>query len=171
MPSKVDISIFWFRRDLRLHDNTVLPIFIFDTNVLDKLTDKVDARIQFILNQVITLKQQLEEHESTLKIFHSNPESAFRQLDQEYNVREVFTNRDYEPSAIERDRKISDLLKAQKIPFHHFKDHVVFEGNEVLKQDGTPFKVFSPYKRVWMQKLAEDCKKCSIMHCDLTSWR
>ena len=92
MPSKVDISIFWFRRDLRLHDNTgliqalqsehpVLPIFIFDTNILDKLTDKVDARIQFILNEVLSLKQQLERHESTLNIYHSNPESAFRQQD------------------------------------------------------------------------------------------
>ena len=164
MPSKEDIAIFWFRRDLRLDDNTalsqalqskypVLPIFIFDTNILDRLNEKTDARIQFILDQVVSLKERLEEDESTLEIFHGQPDEVFKKLIEGYNIKEVYANKDYEPSAISRDRMIIDLLQAKRIPFYHFKDQVVFEGSEILKQDGTPFKVFSAFKRVWMQKL------------------
>jgi deoxyribodipyrimidine photo-lyase len=164
MPSKEDIAIFWFRRDLRLDDNTalsqalqskypVLPIFIFDTNILDRLSEKTDARIQFILDQVVSLKERLEEDESTLEIFHGQPDEVFKKLNEGYNIKEVYANKDYEPSAISRDRMIIDLLEAKRIPFYHFKDQVVFEGSEILKQDGTPFKVFSAFKRVWMQKL------------------
>jgi deoxyribodipyrimidine photo-lyase len=168
MPMKEEIAIFWFRRDLRLDDNRalnhalqdkypVLPIFIFDSNILDQLTEKADARIQFIHEQIVLLKDLLEDHESTLKVFHCTPEKAFKQLLEEYTIKSVYTNRDYDPSAISRDQKIKNLLEECEIPFNHFKDHVVFEGSEILKQDGTPFKVYSAFKRVWMQKY-EDIK-------------
>ena len=163
MPIKKDVAIFWFRRDLRFNDNTalnhaleskypVLPIFTFDINIITKIESKTDARVEFIFDQVLSLKSELEKVNSTLKIFHDHPENVFRVLNEEFNIKEVFANRDYEPYAIARDKKTGDLLREQHVLFHQFKDHVIFEGHEILKQDGTPFKVFSPFKKVWLQK-------------------
>ncbi len=158
---KQQINIFWFRRDLRLKDNvgllhatnsqfSVLPIFIFDPNVLNKLESRQDRRVQFIYEQVIKIKHQLEQFGSTLFIFHDTPENVFKQLLTKFRIQAVFANRDYEPYALKRDRKIDALLAEQNIKLHLFKDQVIFEGKEVLKQDGTPFKVFTPYKRTWL---------------------
>ena len=163
MSNKKSISVFWFRRDLRLVDNIgllhaleskypVLCIFIFDPSILHKLKDKRDARVEFILNQLLSIKRSLEKEGSSLFIYHDHPEKVFQQLNEKYSIKEVFVNRDYEPTAISRDFGITNMLKTQAIPLYQFKDHVVFEGKEILKQDGTPFKVFTPFKKVWLQK-------------------
>ena len=157
------INIFWFRRDLRLHDNTglyyalksdkpVLPIFIFDTQILDQLESKADARVNFIHDQIKQLKAQLEEHGSSIKIFNTNPLEAFKSLTETYDISEVYTNRDYEPQAIARDQEVEVLLKNNGIGFYTFKDQVIFEKEEITTATGSPYKVFTPYSRSWREK-------------------
>ncbi len=163
MASKKSVSIFWFRRDLRFMDNTallhalnsgkkVLPIFVFDTNIFENLDNKQDARVGFIYNQILELKRILENHGSTLRIFYDNPNEAFLKLINEFSINAVFANRDYETYSIARDAAIARMLQKQNIPLFLFKDHVIFEGKEILKQDGNPFKVFTPFKKVWLAK-------------------
>jgi len=162
---KHEIAVFWFRRDLRLDDNhglyqtlnsgkPVLPIFIFDTNILNNL-EQQDSRVTFILHEVQKLQQLLEEQGSTLWIYHGTPEEAFKRLMAEYAVVEVFTNQDYEPYARERDKTIYELLEAEGIRLRAFKDQVIFHKNEVVKADGTPYTVFTPYSKKWLSKLTE----------------
>ncbi len=161
------VSIFWFRRDLRLHDNTalykalisslpVVPIFIFDKNILDDLQDKDDRRVNYIYNSLKQIQNELLEQGSTLDIRYGKPEKIFEQLLNDYEVSAVFTNHDYEPYAIERDQKIDFFLKHNKVDFHSYKDQVIFERDEVCKADKSPYLVFTPYSRVWLQKLSED---------------
>jgi deoxyribodipyrimidine photo-lyase len=133
----------------------VLPIFIFDQHILHQLEDKKDARVEFILHQILALKNALEDHGSTLNIYFDTPEKAFKQMHDTYRIKKVYANRDYEPYTISRDQKITNLLKEQDISFQLFKDHLIFEGKDILKQDGTPFKVFTPYKKVWLEKYEE----------------
>ncbi len=157
------ISIFWFRRDLRLHDNAgfyralkgdlpVLPIFIFDRNILDELP-KNDARVTFIHNTISDLKNELEKLGSSLIVKYGNPKEVWSDLINEYEIQKVFTNHDFEPYAQERDEEIRQLLEQKNASFHTYKDHVIFEKNEVLKKDGTPYTVFTPYSRRWKEKL------------------
>lgn len=159
------IAIFWFRRDLRLHDNAglyhalksgypVLPLFIFDTNILDDLPTRNDARVEFIQRAVADLANTLEDLGSAIHIAQGKPVEVWQQLLQKYNIGAVFTNRDYEPYALERDSAVANLLKKRGIPFLDFKDHVIFDRDEVLKDDGTPYTVFTPYSRKWKAKLA-----------------
>lgn len=168
------IAVFWFRRDLRLHDNIglihaleskypVLPIFIFDPAILSRLDNKQDKRVQFILQELLDIKQILEENESTLQIFFDRPENVCRYLIHKYTVREFYTNRDYEPEAISRDNTIKNILAKQNIPFLHFKDQVLFEGQEILKKDDTPYKVFTPFKKLWLNKF-ESWRKAYKTH-------
>lgn len=156
------IAIFWFRRDLRLSDNCglfhalqsglpVLPVFIFDTTILKDLP-KHDARVSFIHQALSDITTQLNYYGSSLYVFHDTPIEAFKKLCRELDVKKVFTNHDYEPYAINRDNEISNFLKAKNIPFHTFKDQVLFERHEVMKNDGTPYTVFTPYSKVWKQK-------------------
>jgi deoxyribodipyrimidine photo-lyase len=163
---KQKIAVFWFRRDLRLNDNTalfhalksglpVLPVFIFDTKILEKLNSKNDARVAFIHAEISKIKIELEKHGSSLKVLHDKPLDAFRKLTEEYQIEAVFTNRDYEPYAIQRDKEVELFLKQKGIEFNTFKDHVIFEHNEVLKDDGTPYTVFTPYSKKWKQKLGD----------------
>jgi len=158
------VAIFWFRRDLRLHDNAglyhalrsglpVLPLFIFDTNILDDLPERRDARVEFIHQALVELKQKLEALGSTLLVRHGKPQEVWAQILSEHEVAAVFTNRDYEPYALERDAAVQAFLSEKNIPFHTSKDHVIFEKNEVLKDDGTPYTVFTPYSRKWRAKL------------------
>ncbi len=158
------IVIFWFRRDLRLEDNhglyealannsNVLPIFIFDKNILDKLEDKADRRVNFIYNTIVGLHQKLEKAKSTLEIFNTTPIEAFKKLISKYNVSVVYTNHDYEPDAIRRDEVVKKYLSQQKIEFFTFKDQVTFEKDEVIKGDGTPYTIFTPYSKKWKEKL------------------
>lgn len=153
-------TIFWFRRDLRLEDNAglyhalkahknVVPIFIFDTNILSRLEDKYDRRVDFIYQALLQLKQSLEELGSTLTIFYGDPVELY----ESFNVHMVYTNHDFEPYAISRDEKIKSLLVKKSVAFHTFKDHVIFEKNEVIKDDGTPYSIFTPYSKKWKGKL------------------
>jgi len=155
------ITIFWFRRDLRLNDNTalfealqgkypVLPLFIFDENILGKLEDKADPRITFIYNQLIEIDRELYSQKSGLLIEKGDPVDIFRKLLKEYEIKAVFTNRDYEPYATQRDKKIEKLLSEQKISFQTYKDQVIFEKDEIRKDDGDPYIVYTPYKNKWL---------------------
>lgn len=163
-------AIFWFRRDLRLEDNKglfhalssgnkVIPIFIFDKNILKNFNDPYDLRVKFIYGRIKNLQSILASYGSDLKIFYSSPIEAFNSLiKSEKNIEAVFCNRDYEPNAIHRDKEVSDLLFKHRISFHTFKDHLIFEGNEVLKSDAKPYTVFTPYKNKWLQSFtAKDC--------------
>ena len=165
-----EIIVFWFRRDLRLHDNTglshalqcgkhVLPIFIFDTDILDPLEDRADRRVSMIYDMVLSLKAELEALGSSLLIEHGRPIDVFQSLAQRYRIDGVFTNHDYEPYGMKRDASISDWCGKNRVVFRSFKDIVVFEKNEVLKGDGKPYTVFTPYSRKWMSLCNEHCLK------------
>ncbi|MBK0380499.1 cryptochrome/photolyase family protein [Mucilaginibacter segetis] len=162
--NKDTVTVFWFRRDLRLDDNAglyhalksgnpVLPVFIFDKEILDKLEDKDDARVTFIYNTIEDINTQLHKHHSSLQVMYDTPEHAFSKLIKEYNITSVYTNNDYEPYAKERDDAIKKLLSGHQIDFKSFKDQVIFEKDEVVKDDGNPYTVFTPYSRKWKQKL------------------
>lgn len=161
---KDSIVIFWFRRDLRLEDNVglyhalyhakteghqVLPIFIFDTTILYKLEDKQDRRVDYIHHALVALQNKLTEKGKSLLVQHGKPLEVFEKLIKEYSVSRVYTNHDYEPLAIERDAQIQHLLSNHNIAFHTFKDQVIFEKNEVLKDDGKPYTIYTPYANKW----------------------
>lgn len=164
MQERDTVTVFWFRRDLRLEDNVglyhalqsghpVLPVFIFDTGILDRLEEKADRRVTFITAALGELNKKLMAAGSSLKVLHGTPETAFQKILGEYEIKAVFTNRDYEPYAIARDEKIAGLLRNSGIPFHTFRDQVIFEKNEVHKSDGTPYTVFTPFSRAWKKQL------------------
>ena len=157
---KPAVNIFWFRRDLRLGDNAglyhalkegrpVVPVFIFDRNILDELNDKNDSRVEFIHNALEEMQQALVKINSTLNVRYGFALDIYKQLMQEYSIEKVFTNHDYEPYARKRDNEIAELLKANGISFHTYKDQVIFEKDEVVKDDGKPYTVFTPYSRRW----------------------
>jgi deoxyribodipyrimidine photo-lyase len=161
-----EISIFWFRRDLRIQDNAglyyalkegrpVLPVFIFDTNILEDLEDRQDKRVQFIHDVLEEMQAQLKKAGSTLYVMHGTPKDCFQKLLIEYHVRAVYTNNDYEPYANQRDNAIAQLLEREGIEFHSHKDQVIFEKSEVVKDNGAPYTVFTPYSKKWLQKLNE----------------
>jgi len=165
--ASMQVNVFWFRRDLRLFDNhglfralksgkPVLPIFIFDKNILDELKDKNDRRVSFIHDALKKIQEQLEHNGSSLHILYDTPLKAFKQLAVEYKISEVFTNRDYEPYATKRDEEIAAWLKKQGIAFNTFKDQVIFEKDEVLKADGSPYTIFTPYSKIWKSKLTDE---------------
>lgn len=165
MKSKV--SIFWFRRDLRMEDNTglcqalaseypVLPIFIFDTNVLKHFEDKKDQRVDYIHQALSDINMQLKSLNARLNTFYGNPLDIFKMLSEKFDVQAVFCNRDYEPQAIQRDTDIYRFFKEQNIPFRAFKDQVIFDKNEVLKNDGTPYTVYTPYSKKWKERLTAE---------------
>ncbi|TFV94440.1 deoxyribodipyrimidine photo-lyase [Algoriphagus kandeliae] len=160
------VTLFWFRRDLRLDDNTglfyalqqeknVLPVFIFDQNILEKLEDKDDARVGFIHDQITKLKSQLEKKGSSMIVRIGKPLEIYKSLLEEYSIQAVYTNRDYEPYAKERDQAVSDLLKKHGAEFFTFKDQMIFEPGEVLNGSGEFYKVFTPFSKVWLGKFNE----------------
>ena len=161
MPDKV--TLFWFRRDLRLEDNVglyhalksntpVLPIFIFDVEILDQLP-KNDARVSFIYQQLQLIREELQSKaKSSIAIYHGNPIAIFKKLSEAYTIETVFTNHDYEPYAFIRDKEVSIFLNEKGIGFKTFKDQVVFEKNEIVKGDGNPYVVYTPYKNKWKEK-------------------
>lgn len=160
------VTLFWFRRDLRLDDNhglykaleassNVVPIFIFDKNILDKLP-RNDARVHFIHQQITQINQQLKEYNSAILTFFSTPSEVFKKLSDEMEIEAVYCNRDYEPYGINRDLEISNFLNAKNISFHSFKDHVIFEENEIVKADGSPYKVYTPYSKKWLSTLTKE---------------
>ncbi len=158
------LTIHWFRRDLRLHDNAalfhalkntknVLPLFIFDSNILNDLQNRADARVTFIHDTILQLKSSLEEQGATLLVKYGAPSDVWRELVETYPIADVYTNHDYEPYALQRDKEITDFLAKNTINFHSYKDHVIFEKAEVVKSDGKPYTVFTPYSRQWKLKL------------------
>jgi deoxyribodipyrimidine photo-lyase len=151
---------------LRLHDNAalynalkggipVLPIFIFDKNILDKLEDRADSRVTFLYDTITDLQKELEVLGSTLHVFYGEPVEIWRKILKSYNVNHVFTNRDYENYAIERDNAVEKLLKENNTGFSKYKDHVIFENDEVGKDDGKPYTIFTPYSKKWKAKLSD----------------
>lgn len=161
--SKGKVNVFWFRRDLRLDDNVgflqalksdkpVVPIFIFDTEILDNLPEN-DARVSFIHEELQKMRKELQEnHGSSIALYHGKPKEVFKQLLKDYDFAEVYTNHDYEPYALQRDREIAELLSEKNIAFNTFKDQVIFEKDEVVKKDGGPYIVYTPYMRVWKEQ-------------------
>ncbi len=165
--SEIEISVCWFRRDLRLNDNAafffslkseypVLPVFIFDINILEKLEDKKDKRVSFIYDALKNLNNELEKAGSSFYVINSTPLKAFEKICNTFNVKEVFANHDYEPYAIERDNKIKEYLRKKNIAFHTFKDQVIFERSEVMKANGDPYTIFTPYSKIWKEKLRRE---------------
>ena len=161
------ISIFWFRRDLRLDDNVgflealkgdypVLPIFIFDEEILSKLPED-DARVTFIHDTLQTMRNELQKkHNSSLAMYYGKPMDILKNLTKEYEVMSLYTNRDYEPYAKERDEKVSEFLNENNIEFKTFKDQVIFEKSEIVKGDGDPYVVYTPYKNKWQEQFDVD---------------
>ena len=159
------IAIHWFRRDLRIEDNTALnhgleskipvqPIFIFDKNILEDLPAD-DARVGFIYQSLKKIHEQLTAHGSSLKIYIGKPVEIWKKIIEEYDVGTVYLNKDYEPYAILRDEKVKQLLLQHGIRIYAFKDQVIFEESEVVKKDNTAYTVFTPYKRKWLEVFPE----------------
>ena len=160
------MTIFWFRRDLRLLDNTglnlalseskdVQPIFIFDDDIIDELS-KDDPRLNFIYQELLKINKELLSYNSSLKVYHGNPLKVFKELSRENPELVVYTNRDYEPYAIKRDKDINQLLLENGSSLISCKDQVIFEKNEVVKNDGLPYTVFTPFKNKWLAKFKEE---------------
>ncbi|TAF34280.1 MAG: deoxyribodipyrimidine photo-lyase [Cytophagales bacterium] len=158
------LQIVWLRRDLRLHDQAALYhalksskpallLFIFDQTILAELKHKSDKRVKFLHQTLCQLKQELETLGSSLLVKYGEPEVVFRELISLYKVESVFTNHDYEPYARKRDAHIAQLLSKKGIQFNTFKDQCVFEKDEVLKPDGKPYTVFTPYSKRWKSLL------------------
>ncbi|MFN5415422.1 MAG: cryptochrome/photolyase family protein [Flavobacteriia bacterium] len=156
-------TLFWHRRDLRIEDNSglyyalknsdcVQAIFIFDSEILNKL-EKNDQRVLFIYREIEKLKQKYKDLGSDLHVFYGNPVEIIPLLCDENQINTLCTNKDYEPYAIQRDKTIFDILKAKGVDFIAKKDHVIFEKNEILKGDGSPYTIFTPYSRRWKEKL------------------
>ncbi|MGQ7869284.1 cryptochrome/photolyase family protein [Sunxiuqinia sp. sy24] len=159
---KEKINLFWFRRDLRIADNhglyralaagkPVLPVFIYDATILNDLEDN-DSRVEFIADQVNRLKEEFERNNSTLWIYHGKPLNAFKRLWVEYEVEAVYTNADYEPYGRERDGRVATFLRTQNIEFFSYKDQLMFHQNDIRKNDGKPYTVFTPYRNKWLEQ-------------------
>ena len=157
------ISIFWFRRDLRLKDNhglyqalesekKVLPIFIFDEDILDLLENKSDKRVDFIVHALQTLNSFLKSKNKGIKIFKGKPLEIYKKLTENYEIEAVYSNEDYEPYAIKRDQEIADFLASKNINFHQFKDQVIFHKDEIVKADKKPYTVYTPYSKLWLNE-------------------
>ncbi len=164
------MNVFWFRRDLRIDDNKgfwealssgkeVLPIFIFDQSILDQL-EKQDARVSFIHELLDKIDIELQKVGRNLAVFYGNPIEIFEKIVKENQIENIFTNHDYEPYARKRDETISAFLATKNIGFKTFKDQVIFEKSEVVKDDQTPYVVFTPYSKKWK----ENFKKTPLIH-------
>lgn len=171
------VSFFWFRRDLRLDDNRglqhalkseypIIPVFIFVEEILDDLPSS-DPRITFIHQQLHQIQLHLNKHSSSLYCKKGIPEKIWEEITENFDVQAVFTNEDYEPYAIKRDKKIKELLETKGVQFNAYKDQVIFEKDEIIKNDGTPYTVFTPYKNKWIDRFKSDF---SILNEFETNW-
>lgn len=160
-------SVFWFRRDLRLDDNAglyqalkeshqVIPIFIFDSKILSQVQNRSDARVDFIYSNLVKLKSDLQNKGSDLLVYHGDPIEIVPLLIRDHNAEALYFNHDYEPYPLKRDGHISNELKSKGVAVYSFKDQVVFEKKEILTQKGQPYTVFTPYKKMWMEKVKDD---------------
>ncbi|SCY01620.1 deoxyribodipyrimidine photo-lyase [Nonlabens sp. Hel1_33_55] len=174
------VNIFWFRRDLRLDDNVgfyealsgnlpVIPIFIFDKEILDKLPED-DARVTFIYEELQRMRSKLQDDVgSSVAMYYGEPEKVWKELLSDYQVNAVYTNHDYEPYAKERDIAIKEILEKEDVKFHTFKDQVIFEKLEVVKKDGDPYVVYTPYKNTWLERFKEEHKDAEGLRIYYTS--
>ena len=160
-------TLFWYRRDLRLHDNrglyyalkennNILPVFIFDTLILSDFEDRWDKRISFIFQVLKKMKQELEKSGSTILVLTGEPRQVFQDLIKRYDIDGLYFNVDYEPNALERDKDVTHIFEKQGIPVKSFKDQVIFDTNNILKDNGTPYSVFTPYMRQWKKALRDE---------------
>ncbi|HSF46214.1 MAG TPA: deoxyribodipyrimidine photo-lyase [Chitinophagaceae bacterium] len=158
--AKQTINIFWYRRDLRLHDNAalfhaleqglpVVPVFIFDQEILEHLEDKKDRRVVFIHRAIEAIQEKLVKLGSSLEVRYGKPLEVFKALSTRYTIANVFTNHDYEPYAVKRDQEVARFIQTSGGKFHTYKDQVIFEKEEIMKDDGTPYSVFTPYSKKW----------------------
>jgi deoxyribodipyrimidine photo-lyase len=158
-------TLFWFRRDLRIADNhglfkaltgknKVIPIFIFDKNILEKLP-KSDARLEFILLALGAIDSAMKRNRCSLGMYHGAPEAIFKKVIQNWPIEKVICNEDYEPYARERDASIKSLLQEHNILFETYKDQVIFEKDEIVKDNGTPYKVYTPYSKKWLYQFSQ----------------
>jgi deoxyribodipyrimidine photo-lyase len=163
---KEEIAVFWFRRDLRLHDNTalwhalssgyrVLPVFIADRNIIGKL-EKDDSRFQFIIETINKINNTLGKLNRSIRIITGTPAEAFKSLAEEYSIRSVYFNEDYEPYGIDRDREIKGLLRSEGIATYEFRDHLVMEISGIMKSNNTPYTVFTPYSKRWRESFSRE---------------
>lgn len=154
------LNVFWFRRDLRYFDNhgfykalmdelPVMPVFIFDANILDDLTDLYDKRVNFIYHKLSELNQKFLEHQSSILVKFGKPTEVFGELMKQYNIDNVFANHDYEPYARKRDERVENLLRKHGVSLHTFKDQVIFEKSEVEKDTGKPYSIYTAYNAAW----------------------
>lgn len=157
-------ALVWFRRDLRDDDHAALYhalksarqvycVFVFDTEILDGLSDRADRRVEFIWQSVRELQVSLEADGGGLAVLHGLARDELPAFAKRLEVQAVFANRDYEPSSIGRDVAVAADLRHSGIDFHLFKDQVVFEGDEVLSGEGRPYRIFTPYKNAWLSRL------------------
>lgn len=161
------VSFFWFRRDLRVDDNTglyqalyenknVVPLFIYDKEILDYIEDKSDKRVVFIRLQLEKLKNEFEKNGSSFLIKYGKPVDIWHELNKEYDIESVYTNHDYEPYAIKRDRNIKEFLENENIKFFTYKDQVIFEKDEILSGQNKPYTIYTPYKNKWRETLSKN---------------
>ena len=166
IQSTSTFTIFWFRRDLRLEDNAglyhalkynknVIPVFIFDKSILEKLENKSDKRVNFIYQTIVDLSLKLQSLRSNLVVKYGTITDVWQELVSEYIIDKVYTNHDYEPYAIKRDQDIFSFLTSKGIECKTFKDQCVFEKSEVLSDAAKPYTVFTPYSKKWKSKLNE----------------
>jgi deoxyribodipyrimidine photo-lyase len=160
-----NVNIFWFRRDLRIDDNhglfqalnaglPVVPVFIFDSSILAQFPNPNDARLTFIYQSLCGIDREFRKYNSSLQVYFSSPEVVFGRLAAKYAIQAVFFNADYEPASVTRDQKVAKLLQNKGIEFLSFKDQVIFHQDEVIKANGSPYTVFTPYSKKWKEKLA-----------------
>jgi deoxyribodipyrimidine photo-lyase len=163
LKTKEKITLFWFRRDLRLQDNAglyyalrsgypVVALFIFDRNILDDLEEKRDARVTFIYQAIQNLRDELKILGADILVEYGFPLKVWKKLIETYDIAEVYTNTDYEPYATERDRDVYQILKKKGIIFKTCKDQVIFDEQEILTSQGSTYTVFTPYSRAWKEK-------------------
>jgi len=161
---KSKLVIFWFRRDLRLEDNVglqqaltsgfpVLPVFIFDPDILDRLENKNDRRVDYIHQALTAVDSELEKLGARMNVYFNKVMEVFFMLVEKYDIQAVYCNRDYEPQAIKRDSEIDNFFKSVNIPFRSFKDQVIFDADEIIKMDNSPYTVYTPYAKKWREKL------------------
>ncbi len=161
--SEFDRGLVWFRRDLRVTDQAALYhglsrcrqvfcVFVFDTTILEPLKSD-DRRIAFIQDCLTSLQAQLARAGGRLIVLHGEPQQVIPALAKQLNIQAVFINRDYEPQALERDKRIEAQLQRQECALFAYKDQVIFETDEILTQSKTPYTIFTPYKNAWLKAL------------------
>ncbi|MFO0389796.1 MAG: cryptochrome/photolyase family protein [Alphaproteobacteria bacterium] len=156
---KQQINLVWLRRDLRLYDHAALasalaqsgqiqPIFVLDTDILARFTNPSDRRLGFIARALCQIDAELKKRGGGLLVLHGSATQIIPKVYAALGASHIFASEDYEPSARARDAAV-----AKQVSLNLSKDHLIISPTEILKDDGTPYKVFTPYSKVWLSKL------------------